>query len=111
MIEYTSDYLLDKKVKVFQPVNGYRASTDAVFLSSLVDEKKVKENMVILDVGSGTGAISLCLAERLKNKKVNILGVDIQEDLVELSNFSSKENGFGDFLNYMNIDIRKKNIS
>ena len=108
MIEYTSDYLLDKKVKVFQPVNGYRASTDAVFLSSLVDEKKVKENMMILDVGSGTGAISLCLAERLKNKKVNILGVDIQEDLVELSNFSSKENGFGDFLKYMNIDIRKK---
>ena len=108
MIEYTSDYLLDKKVKVFQPVNGYRASTDAVFLSSLLDEKKVKEGMEILDVGSGTGAISLCLAERLKNKKINIVGIDIQEDLVELSNFSSKENGFGDFLNYMNVDIRKK---
>ena len=108
MIEYTNDYLLDKKVKIFQPVNGYRASTDAVFLSSLVDEKKVKEDMEILDVGSGTGAISLCLAARLKNKKISIKGIDIQEDLVELSNFSSKENGFGDFLNYMNVDIRKK---
>jgi tRNA1(Val) A37 N6-methylase TrmN6 len=36
MIDYTNDYLLDKKVKIFQPVNGYRASTDAVLLSSLV---------------------------------------------------------------------------
>ena len=39
---YTNDYLLDRQVKILQPVDGYRASTDAVFLSSLVDEKKNK---------------------------------------------------------------------
>ena len=98
MQPYTNDYLLDKKVKIFQPQDGYRASTDAVFLSSLLDEKKVKQNAKILDVGSGTGAISLCLASRLKDKNVEILGIDIQNDLVELSNFSSQENGFDSFL-------------
>ena len=72
MQDYTNDYLLDKKVKIFQPVNGYRASTDAVFLSSILDENNVKEGDKILDVGSGTGAISLCLASRLKDKKVEI---------------------------------------
>ena len=72
MQDYTNDYLLDKKVKIFQPVNGYRASTDAVFLSSILDENNVKEGGKILDVGSGTGAISLCLASRLKDKKVEI---------------------------------------
>ena len=60
MAEYTNDYLLNRQVKIFQPVDGYRASTDAVILSSLV--QKVKKNDKILDVGSGTGAISLCLA-------------------------------------------------
>ena len=40
---YTNDYLLDRQVKILQPVDGYRASTDAVFLSSLVDGKKIKE--------------------------------------------------------------------
>ena len=30
MQEYSEDYLLDKRVRIFQPLNGYRASTDAV---------------------------------------------------------------------------------
>lgn len=105
-MSYTNDYLLDKKVKIFQPIDGYRASTDAVFLSSLLDSKKVKKGDTILDVGSGTGAISLCLASRLKD--VKITGIDIQKDLVELSNMSSKENGYDSFLTYINTDIRKK---
>ena len=108
MIDYTNDYLLNKKVKIFQPTNGYRASTDAVFLSSLLDEKKIKKDCSILDVGAGTGAISLCLASRLKEKNIKILGVDIQKDLVELSNYSSKENEFDSFLEYQYLDIRKK---
>lgn len=108
MLPYTNDYLLDKKVKIFQPVDGYRASTDAVFLSSLLDAEKVQTGDTILDVGSGTGAISLCLAERLKNKNINITGVDIQKELVELSNFSASENGFADFLHYEWLDIREK---
>lgn len=108
MLSYTNDYLLDKKVKIFQPVDGYRASTDAVFLSSLLDSENVKAGDKILDVGSGTGAISLCLAERLKEKNVQITGLDIQSDLVELSNFSAKENGFADFLHYEHFDIREK---
>ena len=89
MPPYTNDYLLDKKVKIFQPVDGYRASTDAVFLSSLFEVGKVKSEDTILDVGSGTGAISLCLAERLKDKNITITGVDFQPDLLELSNFSA----------------------
>ena len=83
---YTNDYLLDRQVKILQPVDGYRASTDAVFLSSLVDGKKIKENAAVLEVGSGTGAVSLCLAARLSEKKLKITGLDIQADLVKLSN-------------------------
>lgn len=108
MSSYTNDYLLDKKVKIFQPIDGYRASTDAVILSSLLDVKNVKQQDMILDVGSGTGAISLCLAERLKDKNVEIVGIDIQKKLVDLSNFSACKNGFADFLRYELLDIREK---
>lgn len=101
---YTNDYLLDRQVKILQPVDGYRASTDAVFLSSLVDGKKIKENAAVLDVGSGTGAVSLCLAARLSEKKLKITGLDIQADLVKLSNQSSVANGFADFC-IMNMPI------
>lgn len=105
MQNYTQDYLLDKKVKIFQPTDGYRASTDAVLLSAM--PALIKSGDKILDVGSGTGAVSLCLAERVKNLNVSILGLDIQPQLVELSNLSAQENGF-DFLHFDLVDIRKK---
>lgn len=103
--EYTEDYLLDKKVKIFQPANGYRASSDAVLLSAMVAD--VKAGIRILDVGSGTGAISLCLAERFQAQNITIRGVELQAELVELSNLSAKANNF-DFVYFYNADIRQK---
>ena len=108
MLEYTEDYLFNLKVKIFQPVSGYRASTDAVMLSAMPD--KVKSGDRILDVGSGTGAISLCLAHRLQQQNVRIYGFELQCDLAELSTLSAKENGFDDFLTYHNVDVRTKVI-
>lgn len=106
MCDYSRDYLLDKRVHIFQPLDGYRASTDAVLLSSLIDN--VKKGDHILDVGSGTGAVSLCLAHRLQNEDIKITGLEIQPRLAELSNLSAKENGFENFLTYCNCDIRNK---
>lgn len=106
MNEYTKDYLLDKQVQIFQPINGYRASTDAVMLSSAVS--KVKDGDTILDVGSGTGAVSLCLASRFYSIQPQITGLEIQPELAELSNKSAEANGFDGFLHYINCDIRNK---
>lgn len=105
-MEYTKDYLLDKQIKIFQPVDGYRASTDAIILSSVIS--KVKKNDNILDVGSGTGAISLCLAHRFKSSSISIMGMELQEELCCLSNLSSEENNFSSFLQYINCNIKNK---
>ncbi len=106
MQNYTEDYLLDKRVKIFQPIDGYRASTDAVLLSSLV--KNVKAGDKILDVGSGTGAVSLCIANRFQQKSPLITGLELQPELAELSNKSAEANGFQDFLHYHVRDIHNK---
>lgn len=108
MNEYTNDYLLNLKVKIFQPVNGYRASTDAVLLSSLVDKLGPQDS--VLDVGSGTGAVSLCLAHRFQQQAPQINGIEIQPELAQLSNFSSQENGFSSFLKYVNADINSAGL-
>lgn len=105
MIEHTNDYLLDKKVKIFQPVNGYRASSDAVLLSSLPHNLKPTDN--ILDVGSGTGGIALCLSHRFPQNSVT--GLEIQPDLCELANFSAEQNGFAQ-TQFFNCDIKNKNL-
>ncbi len=106
MPDFSEDYLLDKQVKIFQPLDGYRASTDAVILSSLISE--LKSSSTILDVGSGTGAISLCLAERFKDIKPKITGLELQPELVKLSNQSAEANGFSDFLTFINANIADK---
>ena len=104
---YTKNFLLNKQVTILQPVDGYRASTDAVLISALVH--KIKKSDSILDVGSGTGAISLCLAERFKDKNISITGLELQAQLCELSNLSAQENGFS-FLNFLNFDIKKDKL-
>lgn len=102
MADYGEDYLLDKRVKIFQPDDGYRASVDAVFLSALVGSAAPCER--ILDIGSGTGAVSLCLAHRFP--ACEITGLEIQPRLVELSSLSAAANGFAN-LRYLNRDIRR----
>ena len=103
MADYSEDYLLDKRIKIFQPQDGYRAAIDAVLLAAAVT--KIKKGDNILDVGSGTGAISLCLAERFKNSNISITGLEIQTSLAELSNMSAKANGFT-FVNFINREIK-----
>ena len=102
--DYTQDYLLNKRIAIFQPLNGYRASTDAVMLAAMVSKVK---NAKILDVGSGTGAVSLCLAERFKHDNVKIDGLELQPKLAELANLSARANNF-DFLQFHNRDVGKK---
>lgn len=102
MADYSEDYLLDKRVKIFQPLNGYRASTDAVLLAAFVCHVKKGDN--ILDVGSGTGAISLCLSERFKNKEISIRGLEIQPELARLADLSAQVNHFH-FLEFIHTNI------
>lgn len=102
MNDYTEDYLLDKQIKILQPKNGYRASSDAVLLAAAA--YKISASDKILDIGSGTGAVSLCLAERFKHLSPQITGIEIQQELVRLANLSAKANSF-DNLRYINANI------
>ena len=102
MAGFSEDYLLNHRVRLFQPDDGYRAAVDAVFLSAFVDGAAAGEK--ILDVGSGTGAVSLCLAHRFP--ECDITGLEIQPRLAELSARSAAVNGFAN-LRYVNCDIGK----
>lgn len=102
MTLYNENYLLDKKVKIYQPDSGYKASSDAVWLAAAV--AKVKKGDAVLDIGAGTGAVSLCLAERFKSCGINITGVELQPLLAEAANKSAAENGF-DFVRFITGNI------
>ncbi len=70
----TDDRLLDGRVIVRQPVNGYRAAIDPVLLAAAV---RAKPGQNVLDAGCGTGAAMFCLAARVPGLKLT--GLEIQQ--------------------------------
>ena len=80
MGEFTEDALLDGRIRLRQPAEGFRAAIDPLFLAAATP---VKEGELVLDVGSGVGSASLCLAWRQPGCRV--IGLEPQAELVALA--------------------------
>lgn len=92
MVEYTEDKLLNGRVIIKQPAQGYRVAMDSVFLAAAVD---AKPGETILDIGTGVGAAALCLATRVP--QCRIIGLEVQKinirmaaDNIALNNMRSR---------------------
>lgn len=88
---FTQDYLLNGRISLKQPKEGYRVAIDPVFLAASI---VVTPGEFILDVGAGVGAASLCLAARLPNCRV--IGIENNKDLVHLATDNIRQNNLRD---------------
>lgn len=100
--------LLKDKIKIIQEKDGLKASSDAVLLSAVINEKLAKNIKSVLDVGTGGGGISLCLKYRYKH--LDITGIDKQEILLDLFSKSIKENNFENIRGIKDDIFNIKNI-
>jgi tRNA1(Val) A37 N6-methylase TrmN6 len=87
----TEDFLLDGRVRLTQPAQGYRAAIDPVFLAAAIP---AKSGEAVLDLGCGTGAASLCLAVRVMGCR--IAGIEVDHGLVRLAGDNAARNGLTD---------------
>jgi len=85
----SEDRLLDGRVLLRQPEDGYRAAIDPVLLAAAVT---AEAGETVLDLGSGVGAASLCLASRVEGCR--IFGLEMQPPLVALARQNIEINGF-----------------
>ena len=88
MSDFSEDNLLAGRVRLRQPREGYRAAIDPVFLAAMVP---AKDGESVLDLGSGVGAASLCLAARVTGCRV--FGLEMQAALVALARDNVELNG------------------
>ena len=80
----------------------FRPGTDSFLLSSL---PKLKPNLRVCDLGSGTGLLGLLLLQR--QPQLSVTGVEIQERAVRLGEKAAAENGLTDRLIFRHLDLRE----
>jgi len=96
----TKDALLGGRVRLQQPVDGYRAAIDPVMLAASVDAGAGDR---VLEVGSGHGAAAICLASRVTDCRVT--GIDIQPAMVRLANDNARLNDLSATVEFMIGDL------
>ncbi len=91
-----------QQFSVQQSGKVFRVGTDAVLLGALCNVENSKR---ILEVGSGTGIISLMAAQR--NLEVQILALDINEEAVKLTEMNFLNSPFSDRMKAELQDFKK----
>ena len=86
--ELTCNDFLGGRVQLWQPVDGYRAGVDPVFLAASVP---ATSGQSVLELGCGAGAAALCLAARVPG--LHLSGVELQAEYAELARKNAVENG------------------
>ncbi len=92
----------DFEVKIYQAKSGYRFSLDALLLADFPALKSCKS---ILELGAGSGVISLLLA--LKYPKACVTGVEIQESLYRRAARNAEVNNLSDRVSFVHADLRE----
>ena len=96
----SEDRILDGRVILNQPLEGYRAAVDPVLLAAAV---RADHGEKALDLGCGAGAAMLCLAARIPGLAID--GLELQGELADLARQNVAANGFADRLNVFFGDI------
>ena len=100
MTEITADRFLGGKLWVQQPSAGFRAGLDAVVLAASVPARAGEQ---VLELGSGCGTASLCLAARVPG--CDIVGLEIDKNLVGIASGNANMNALADRLHFVTGDV------
>lgn len=95
------DDLEFKDLKIIQNKDGFCFGIDSILLTDFA--KNIKQNLNIIDLGTGTGIIPILLYGKTKNNK--FVGVEIQEEVADMANRSMKLNSLENEIEILNMNI------
>ena len=99
------DDLEFKNLKIIQNKKGFCFGIDSILLSDFA--KEIKSNTTVLDLGTGTGIISILLCGKTNLK--NIIGIEIQKEVYEMANKTIKLNKLENKFKIINENILNLN--
>ena len=99
----TRDGFLGKKLSILQPEQGFRSGHDAVLLAAFAAPP---EAGTVLELGSGAGVASLCLAARRAD--VRVTGLELDAALVALAQQNAADNQLATRVDFRQGDVTGK---
>ena len=99
------DDLQLKGLKLIQKQQGFRFGVDAVLLS---DFANIKNKHRVVDLCTGTGIIPFLAYGKYNPKEV--IGLEIQDAMVEMANRSSELNDITDIVKFVHGDLKNKKL-
>jgi len=100
-MEVLNDILDYKNLKIYQDTDFFSFSLDSIILANYSTLRLRDKNIV--DFCTGNGVVPIILSHRTKS---NILGVEIQKKLCDLTDKSIKINKLEDRIKIINSDIK-----
>jgi tRNA1(Val) A37 N6-methylase TrmN6 len=98
--ETTDDAFLGGRLVIEQVKRGSRAGVDAVFLAAACPAVAGER---VLELGSGSGVVSLAIARRIEG--VRLTGVEIDPVLCDLAARNAERNSLGAFASFICGDV------
>lgn len=95
------DDLEFKNLKIIQNKNGFCFGIDSVLLSDF--SKNIKKDSKVLDLGTGTGIISILLCGKTNLRE--IIGVEVQKEVYNMACRSAKLNDIEDKFKLINENV------
>lgn len=99
MSDTTEDDFLGGRVRIRQPVRGYRAGIDPVLLAASVP---AKVGQTVLELGTGSGVALICLMARVSGLRA--VGVEREAPATQLARDNAKANA-------ANIDVVQADLT
>lgn len=101
------DDLEFKNLKIIQNSDGFCFGIDSVLLSDFA--KKIKKGAKVIDLGTGSGIISILLCGKTEARE--IIGVEVQKEVYDMATRSAKLNKLENRFKIINKNIKDlKNV-
>ncbi len=102
MFHTTKNKILNGYLTIYQPKKGFRIGLDSILLGASIGSYNN-----CLELGSGVGAVVLCLAKRFP--KSNVVGIEKNKDLFDLARKNVSLNNFDHLsIEYYCADIKNE---
>lgn len=95
----TADKFIGGRVIVRQMESGFRSGLDAVMLAASIPAREGED---VLELGSGAGAASLCLARRTN---CSVFGIEVDPELAALADENAAENDLSERVRFVASDV------